>query len=68
MPGQAAPQMIASSLSAQAPQMFDGPMVPVTVTFRPHRHVRVWVTGLMSYMTVTSSLGSLLVRTSRGTS
>jgi hypothetical protein len=41
MAGQSPPQMTASSLSAQAPQMFDGPMMPVTVTVALHRHVRV---------------------------
>jgi hypothetical protein len=51
MAGQSSPQMTASSFPAQGRQMFDGPMVPVTVTFAPHRQVRVCVTGLMSYIT-----------------
>lgn len=50
MAGQSLPQMTASSASAQAPQMFDGPAVPVTVTSVPHRQRRVCVTGLTSYM------------------
>lgn len=51
MAGQRPPQMTASSLSAQRSQIRDGPVVPVTVTFAPQRQRRVWVTGLMSYMT-----------------
>lgn len=60
MAGQSRPQMTASSLSAQAPQMFDGPVTPVVTAALPHRpQRRVRVTGLMSYMTVTSFLSGI---------